>query len=96
MYCFSFEKGIIKLDTVVPCSCETHKQPQVSCFFFSIDLWCMASQRKNEISWQCQKQPEKLLSHVFHHHCNVLKCDLVTMNARFVPSFLLLLIAITF
>ena len=49
MYYFSFEKVIIKLDMVVPCSCKIHYMPQVSCFF-QIDLWCMASQRENEIS----------------------------------------------
>ena len=90
---FSFENVIIKLDVVVPCSCEIHYLPQASCFF-QIDLWCMASQRKNEISLQCPKQPEKLLCYVSHHHCNVLKYDFVTMNARFLPSFLLLLITI--
>ena len=31
---FSFEKVIIKLDMVVPCSCKIHYLPQVSMFFF--------------------------------------------------------------
>ena len=50
----------------------------------------MASQRKNEIPQQCPKQPEKLLCRVTHHHCNVLKCDFLTMNARFLPSTIIL------
>ena len=37
MYYFSFEKVIIKLDMVVPCSCKIHYLPQVSCFFFLPD-----------------------------------------------------------
>ena len=59
------------------------------CFFFQIGLWCMASQRKNEISYQCPKQPGQLLCHVTHHHCYVMKCDFVTMNAKFLPSTIL-------
>ena len=37
-YYFSFEKVIIKLDMVVPCSCKIHYLPQVSCVFFFSDL----------------------------------------------------------
>ena len=33
IYYFSFEKLIIKLDVVVPCSCEIHYLPQVLVFF---------------------------------------------------------------
>ena len=33
-YYFSFEKVIIKLDMVVPCSCKINYLPQVSCVFF--------------------------------------------------------------
>ena len=67
MYCFSFEKGIIKLDTVVPCSCETHKQPQVSCFFFDWPLvygltkeewnFLAVSEAAREIAESCISSP---------------------------------------
>ena len=36
MYYFSFEKVIIKLDMVVPCSCKIHYLPQVFMFFFRL------------------------------------------------------------
>ena len=70
------------LDVVVPCSCKIRYLPQVSCFFFVFFF------RLTTGVW-CPKQPGKLLCHVTHHHCNVMKCDFVTMNARFLPSTIL-------